>query len=161
MRVYFEKPRTTIGWKGFVNDPGLDGSCDPQPGAAPGPQTAARINEMGLPAGTEMVEMVTPQYLADSGQLGRHRRPHDGKPGPPGTGQRAFDAHGYKNGTDGNFSRRSTHGGGRVPQTFIGVDQEGYACIVQTQGQPSRPRRFARRQRPNYDPISIAERGWG
>ena len=158
MRVYFEKPRTTIGWKGFVNDPGLDGSCDLNQGLRRARKLLQRINEMGLPAGTEMVEMVTPQYLADLvswGAIGArttesqaHRELASGLSMPMG----------YKNGTDGNL-QSAIHAmvAARVPQTFIGVDQEGYACIVQTRGNPLGHIVLRGGKRPNYDPISIAE----
>jgi 3-deoxy-7-phosphoheptulonate synthase len=158
MRVYFEKPRTTIGWKGFINDPDLDGSCDLNQGLRRARRLLQKINEMGLPAGTEMVEMVTPQYLADLvswGAIGArttesqaHRELASGLSMPMG----------YKNGTDGNLqSAINAMVAARVPQTFIGVDQEGYACIVQTRGNPLGHVVLRGGKRPNYDPISIAE----
>jgi 3-deoxy-7-phosphoheptulonate synthase len=158
MRVYFEKPRTTVGWKGFINDPGLDGSCDLNQGLRRARKLLQKINEMGLPAGTEMVEMVTPQYLADLvswGAIGArttesqaHRELASGLSMPMG----------YKNGTDGNL-QSAIHAmvAARVPQTFIGVDQEGYACIVQTKGNPLGHVVLRGGKRPNYDAISIAE----
>ncbi len=158
MRVYFEKPRTTVGWKGFINDPGLDGSCDINQGLRKARQLLQTINEMGLPAGTEMVEMVTPQYVADMvswGAIGArttesqaHRELASGLSMPIG----------FKNSTDGNL-QTAIHAmvAARTPQTFLGVDQEGYSCIIQTNGNPMGHIVLRGGKRPNYDPISIAE----
>jgi len=158
MRVYFEKPRTTVGWKGFINDPGLDGTCDINQGLRQARQLLLTINEMGLPAGTEMVEMVTPQYVADLvswGAIGArttesqaHRELASGLSMPIG----------FKNSTDGNL-QTAIHGmvAARTPQTFLGVDQEGYTCIVQTNGNPRCHIVLRGGKRPNYDPISISE----
>jgi 3-deoxy-7-phosphoheptulonate synthase len=158
MRVYFEKPRTTVGWKGFINDPGLDGGCDINQGLRKARRLLLAINEMGLPAGTEMVEMVTPQYVADLvswGAIGArttesqaHRELASGLSMPIG----------FKNSTDGNL-QTAVHGmvAARTPQTFLGVDQEGYTCIVQTNGNPRCHIVLRGGKRPNYDPISIAE----
>ncbi|MGE5256518.1 MAG: 3-deoxy-7-phosphoheptulonate synthase [Hyphomicrobiales bacterium] len=158
MRVYFEKPRTTVGWKGFINDPSLDGTCDINLGLRKARKLLQAINEMGLPAGTEMVEMVTPQYVADLvswGAIGArttesqaHRELASGLSMPIG----------YKNGTDGNL-QSAIHAmvAARVPQTFLGVDQEGYSCIVRTNGNPVGHIVLRGGRRPNYDAISIAE----
>jgi len=158
MRVYFEKPRTTVGWKGFINDPDLDGACDINQGLRRARLLLQRINEMGLPAGTEMVEMVTPQYVADLvswGAIGArttesqaHRELASGLSMPIG----------FKNSTDGNL-QTAIHAmvAARTPQTFLGVDQEGYTCIVQTTGNPMGHIVMRGGKRPNYDPISIAE----
>jgi 3-deoxy-7-phosphoheptulonate synthase len=158
MRVYFEKPRTTIGWKGFINDPRLDDSCDINLGLRRARKLVQLVNEMGLPAGTEMVEMVTPQYVADLvswGAIGArttesqaHRELASGLSMPIG----------YKNGTDGNL-QSAIHAmvAARVPQTFLGVDQEGYACIIRTGGNPVGHIVLRGGKRPNYDVISIAE----
>ena len=158
MRVYFEKPRTTVGWKGFINDPGLDGSCDINQGLRKARKLLQTINEMGLPAGTEMVEMVTPQYVADLvswGAIGArttesqaHRELASGLSMPIG----------FKNSTDGNL-QTAIHAmvAARTPQTFLGVDQEGYSCIVQTNGNPMGHIVLRGGKRPNYDPISMAE----
>jgi len=158
MRVYFDKPRTTIGWKGLINDPNLDGTCDMNKGLRKARKILQRINEMGIPAGTEMLEMVTPQYVADLvswGAIGArttesqaHRQLASGLSMPIG----------YKNGTDGSLQPAiNAMVAARTPQTFLGVDQEGYTCIIQTNGNPTGHIVLRGGKRPNYDPISIAE----
>jgi 3-deoxy-7-phosphoheptulonate synthase len=158
MRVYFEKPRTTVGWKGFINDPGLDGSCDINLGLRKARKLLQAIGEMGLPAGTEMVEMVTPQYVADLvswGAIGArtsesqaHRELASGLSMPVG----------FKNGTDGNLqSAINAMVAAAAPQTFLGVDQQGFTCIVQTHGNPHCHIVMRGGKRPNFDPISLGE----
>lgn len=158
MRVYFEKPRTTVGWKGFINDPGLDGSCDINAGLRKSRRLLKQIGEMGLPAGTEMVEMVTPQYLADLvswGAIGArtsesqaHRELASGLSMPVG----------FKNGTDGGLEAAiNAMVAAAAPQTFLGIDQEGYSCIIRTGGNPDCHVVLRGGRRPNYDPISVSE----
>jgi 3-deoxy-7-phosphoheptulonate synthase len=158
MRVYFEKPRTTLGWKGLINDPGLDGSCDINQGLRKARSLLKAINALGVPAGTEMLEMVTPQYLADLvswGAIGArtsesqaHRELASGLSMPVG----------FKNGTDGNLlSAIHAMVAARAPQSFLGVDQLGYTGIVSTRGNPWTHIVLRGGKRPNYDPISIAE----
>lgn len=137
MRVYFEKPRTTIGWKGLINDPHLDGSDN----MAIGLQTARRlllaINEMGLPAGTEMLDPITPQYHADlvtwaaigarTTESQTHREMASGLSMPVG----------FKNSTGGNLQVAiDAMESARHPHTFLGIDQEGRTCMVRTTGNP-------------------------
>ena len=86
MRVYFEKPRTTVGWKGLINDPDLDGSFRHRQGPAARAQRAAAINNLGLPAGCEFLDMTTPQYIADLVTWARDRRAHHRKPDPSRAG---------------------------------------------------------------------------
>ena len=77
MRVYFEKPRTTVGWKGLINDPGLDGSFDINRGLRMARQLLLDLNKLGLPTGTEYLDLISPQYLADLiswGAIGARRR---------------------------------------------------------------------------------------
>src|SRR5262245_49077160 len=103
MRVYFEKPRTTVGWKGLINDPNLDGSFSINEGLRVGRQLLLDLNEMGMPAGCEFLDMITPQYIADLvawGAIGArttesqvHRELASGLSCPVG----------FKNGTDGNI----------------------------------------------------------
>jgi 3-deoxy-7-phosphoheptulonate synthase len=158
MRVYFEKPRTTVGWKGFINDPDLDGSCDINLGLRKARKLLQAIGELGIAAGTEMVEMVTPQYVADLvswGAIGArtsesqaHRELASGLSMPVG----------FKNGTDGNLqSAINAMVAAAAPQTFLGVDQQGFTCIVQTHGNPHCHIVMRGGKRPNYDPISLGE----
>ena len=92
MRVYFEKPRTTIGWKGLINDPHLDGSQDIETGLKIARKLLLDITGLGLPAATEFLDPIVPQYIADLVTLGGDRRAHDGIADAPRNGQRPFDA---------------------------------------------------------------------
>ena len=92
MRVYFEKPRTTVGWKGLINDPHLDGSFDINAGLRRARRLLSTSTELGLPAGCEFLDPITPAVHRRPGLLGRDRRPHDGEPGPPRAGLRPLDA---------------------------------------------------------------------
>ena len=137
MRVYFEKPRTTLGWKGLINDPHLDGTFDIAAGLRLARRILLVIADMGLPAATEMLEPITPQYIADLITLASigarttesptHRQMASGLSMPVG----------YKNGTDGSMqvaidallAARNSH-------SFLGIDPDGKTCIVNTQGNP-------------------------
>ncbi len=137
MRVYFEKPRTTVGWKGLINDPHLDGSFDIPTGLRTARRILIEINEMGLPAATEMLDPITPQYTADlvtwasigarTTESQTHRQMASGLSMPVG----------FKNATDGNlqiaidamYSARTEH-------SFLGIDTTGRLCIVNTAGNP-------------------------
>lgn len=137
MRTYFEKPRTTIGWKGLVNDPHLDGSCCVEEGLALARQLLLEINDLGLPCATEFLDPVTPQYLADAvswAAIGArttesqtHREMASGLSMPVG----------FKNGTDGSHSVAIE---GMVsaahPHSFLGIDSHGTAAVVKTAGNP-------------------------
>ena len=158
MRVYFEKPRTTVGWKGLINDPNLDGTCDMIAGLKKARRMLLKINEMGLPAATEMLEMVTPQYVADlvswsaigarTTESPTHRELASGLSMPVG----------FKNGTDGNLSSAiNAVVAARAKQTFLGIDQSGQTSIVKTTGNPNCHVVLRGGPRPNYDPISIEE----
>jgi len=158
MRVYFEKPRTTVGWKGLISDPGLDGACDMRAGLTKARGLLMRIAEMGLPTATEMLETITPQYLADlvcwaaigarTTESQTHREMASGLSMPVG----------FKNGTDGNIATAiNAMLASRVPQTFLGIDQDGHTCIVQTGGNPWGHIVLRGGKRPNYDPISLEE----
>ncbi len=137
MRVYFEKPRTTIGWKGLINDPRLDGTFDMDAGLHLARRILLRITEMGLPAGTEMLDPITPQYVADLvswASLGArtiesqtHRQMASGLSMPVG----------YKNGTDGNLQMAlDAMQAARHTHTFLGIDGDGRTCVVHTKGNP-------------------------
>lgn len=137
MRVYFEKPRTTIGWKGLINDPHLNGTFDIAAGLFKAREILLRVTEMGMPAATEMLDPITPQYTADlvswasigarTTESQTHRQMASGLSMPVG----------YKNATDGNlqiaFDALMAAG---HSHNFLGIDQEGRTCIIQTKGNP-------------------------
>lgn len=158
MRVYFEKPRTSVGWKGLINDPNLDGSCDINKGLRKARQILLQITEMGMPAAVEMLETITPQYLADliswaaigarTSESQMHREMASGLSMPVG----------FKNATDGNLSSAiNAMVAARTPQTFLGIDQTGRTSIVKTSGNPLTHIVLRGGLRPNYDFISIEE----
>lgn len=137
MRVYFEKPRTTLGWKGLINDPNLDGTFDIAAGLRLARRILLVINDMGLPAATEMLEPITPQYIADLITLASigarttesptHRQMASGLSMPVG----------YKNGTDGSLQVAiDALFAARGPHSFLGIDGEGKTCIINTKGNP-------------------------
>ncbi len=158
MRVYFEKPRTTVGWKGLINDPNLDGSCDIHAGLRKARKILLKITEMGLPTATEFLEAITPQYIADlvcwaavgarTTESQTHREMASGLSMPVG----------FKNGTDGNLaSAVNALIASRAPQGFLGIDRDGYPSVVKTAGNPYGHLVLRGGRRPNYDPISIEE----
>ncbi len=158
MRVYFEKPRTTVGWKGLINDPYLDGTCDMTAGLRNARGLLRQINEMGLPAATEMLDTITAQYVADlvswsaigarTSESQTHRELASGLSMPVG----------FKNSTDGNLSSAiNALMAARAPQSFLGIDQDGKTCVVKTNGNPWVHIVLRGGKRPNYDPISLEE----
>ncbi len=158
MRVYFEKPRTTVGWKGLINDPFLDGTCDMGCGLQEARKILLELGELGLPTATEMLETITPQYLADlvswacigarTTESQTHREMASGLSMPVG----------FKNGTDGNLSAAiNAMVASRQRQSFLGIDHDGRTCIVQTSGNQWGHLVVRGGKRPNYDPISVAE----
>ena len=138
MRVYFEKPRTTIGWKGLVMDPHLDGTNDIATGLRVGRAFLRDVLDLGLPTSTEFLDPITPQYVADLvcwGAIGArttesqtHRQMASGLSMPIG----------FKNGTDGNLQTtvNAIKAAGQ-PQTFLGINLEGAASAVRTRGNPN------------------------
>lgn len=137
MRVYFEKPRTTVGWKGMINDPHLDGSFAIETGLRRARDLLQRINEMGLPAGCEFLDTTTPQYFADLvswGAIGArttesqiHRELASGLSCPVG----------FKNGTDGSVTvALDAVQAASQPHHFLAVTKEGRAAIAETAGNP-------------------------
>ncbi|KXW57942.1 phospho-2-dehydro-3-deoxyheptonate aldolase, Phe-sensitive [Ferrovum myxofaciens] len=135
MRVYFEKPRTTVGWKGLINDPALDGSFKINEGLRVARRLLLTINEMGVPAGTEFLDLITPQYLADLiswGAIGArttesqvHRELASGLSCPVG----------FKNGTDGNLRIAvDAIRAAQQPHHFLSVTKAGRSAIVATRG---------------------------
>ncbi|MDE2837207.1 MAG: 3-deoxy-7-phosphoheptulonate synthase [Chloroflexota bacterium] len=137
MRVYFEKPRTSVGWKGLINDPNLDGSFDISSGLYRARRLLIQLTEMGVLAGTELLDPITPQYLGDlvtwaaigarTTESQTHREMASGLSMPVG----------FKNGTDGNsqiaIDAMKT---ARAPHAFLGIDRQGRTCIVSTNGNP-------------------------
>ncbi len=158
MRVYFEKPRTTIGWKGMINDPHMNGSCDMNEGLRRARRLLLEITAMGLPTATEMLDPITPQYLAGlvcwsaigarTTESQTHREMASGLSMPVG----------FKNCTDGSLSK-AIHAmvAARTPQSFIGVDPDGRCCIVSTTGNPWTHIVLRGGRRPNYDSVSVEE----
>ena len=138
MRVYFEKPRTTTGWKGFINDPHLDDSCDMGHGLRAARQLLLQIAELGLPIATEFLDPIVPQYTADliswaaigarTTESQTHREMASGLSMPVG----------FKNGTDGNVQVAiNAIKSASIPHRFLGIDPEGYTTVVTTEGNPN------------------------
>jgi 3-deoxy-7-phosphoheptulonate synthase len=159
MRVYFEKPRTTIGWKGLINDPHMDGSCEIEEGVRIGRKLLLEINELGLPAATEFLDPIVPQYIDDqitwaaigarTTESQTHREMASGLSMPVG----------FKNGTDGSLQIAiDAMGSARTGHSFLGIDQEGFTSVVRTRGNADGHVVLrGGRARTNYDPQSIAE----
>jgi 3-deoxy-7-phosphoheptulonate synthase len=157
MRVYFEKPRTTVGWKGLINDPHLDDTFDISEGLRIARRILVRVANLGLPAATEMLEPITPQYIADLITLASigarttesptHRQMASGLSMPVG----------YKNGTDGSLQvALDAMTAARTPHSFLGIDNEGRTGIVQSKGNPWGCLILrGGRSGPNYSPDSI------
>jgi 3-deoxy-7-phosphoheptulonate synthase len=159
MRVYFEKPRTTVGWKGLINDPHLDGTFDIPEGLRRARKLLLEINEMGMPCATEMLDPVTPQYTADlvtwasigarTTESQTHRQMASGLSMPVG----------FKNATDGNLQIAiDAMFSARTPHSFLGIDVEGHLCIVNTTGN-SQGHIILRggRTGTNYDPQTVQD----
>ncbi|MFI9592157.1 3-deoxy-7-phosphoheptulonate synthase [Nonomuraea sp. NPDC052265] len=159
MRVYFEKPRTTIGWKGLINDPDIDGGHDVQRGLRLARTVLLDVLDTGLPVGCEFLEPTSPQYIADAvtwGAIGArtpesqvHRQLTSGLSMPVG----------FKNATDGDVQvaidgvKAASH-----PQVFFGIDDEGRAAVVSTTGNPDcHVILRGGRTGPNYDPQSVGD----
>ncbi|QFT85589.1 Phospho-2-dehydro-3-deoxyheptonate aldolase, Tyr-sensitive [Halomonas sp. THAF12] len=158
MRVYFEKPRTTVGWKGLINDPHLNGSFEIEEGLHIARRLLVELAEMGLPLATEALDPISPQYLQDciswsaigarTTESQTHREMASGLSGPVG----------FKNGTDGsldvavNALQSVAH-----PHNFLGIDQAGKVAIIRTRG--NRYGHVVLRGgngKPNYDSVSVA-----
>ena len=157
MRVYFEKPRTTVGWKGLINDPDLDGSFQINKGLRIGRELLLRINDLGVPAGVEFLDVVTPQYLADLvswGAIGArttesqiHRELASGLSCPVG----------FKNGTDGNLKIAvDAIQAARHEHCFLAYTQAGHSAIFTTSGNEDTHVILRGGKEPNYDAQSVA-----
>lgn len=158
-RAYFEKPRTTVGWRGMINDPLMDGTYEMAEGLRRARQLLARVTEMGLPVATELLDTATHDYYADLVSFGAigarttesqpHRAMASGLPLPVG----------FKNATDGGvqvaldamISASASH-------SYIGFDDDGHSCVVKTHGNPdtSLILRGGRQSQPNFDRVSVA-----
>lgn len=159
MRVYFEKPRTTVGWKGLINDPHLNDTFDLATGLKLARQILLNVNKHGVPAATEMLEPITPQYIADlitvasigarTTESPTHRQMASGLSMPVG----------FKNSTEGSLEVAiNAMKAARAEHRFLGINNEGKTCIVTTAGNDTghlilRGGRLG----PNYDAESIAE----
>ncbi len=159
MRVYFEKPRTTVGWKGLINDPGMDGSYDVERGLRTARALLLDINALGLAVGGEFLEPTSPQYIADTiawGAIGArttesqiHRQLASGLSMPVG----------FKNGTDGNVQAAIDGVKAAAAQhVFFGIDGLGRGAVVETAGNPDCHLILRGGSTgPNYDADSVAE----
>lgn len=156
MRVYFEKPRTTVGWKGLINDPELDGSFNINKGLRIARSLLLEINAMGLPAGCEFLDMITPQYIADLvswGAIGArttesqvHRELASGLSCPVG----------FKNGTDGNVRIAvDAMKAASQPHHFLSVTKAGHSAIVSTLGNEDCHVILRGGKAPNFDAASV------
>ena len=159
MRTYFEKPRTTVGWKGLINDPHLDGSHDIETGLRLARRFLRDVTALGMPCATEFLEPISPQYTADLitwGAIGArttesqiHRQLASGLSMPIG----------FKNGTDGGLQvALDAASAASAPQAFLGIGADGRASLVSTTGNPDTSiilRGGA--DGPNYDAAHVAE----
>ena len=158
MRVYFEKPRTTVGWKGLINDPHLDGSFDIEGGLHTARQLLVDLSEMGIPLATEALDPISPQYIGDTfswAAIGArttesqtHREMASGLSVPVG----------FKNGTDGSLltsinAMQAAASGHR----FMGINSEGQVALLTTQGNPNGHVILRGGKQTNYDSVSVAE----
>jgi 3-deoxy-7-phosphoheptulonate synthase len=157
MRVYFEKPRTTVGWKGLINDPELNGTFNINKGLRTARKLLLDINTMGLPAATEFLDMITPQYIADLmswGAIGArttesqvHRELASGLSCPVG----------FKNGTDGTIKVAvDAIGAANASHHFLSVNKFGHSAIVETAGNPDCHIILRGGKKPNYSAEHVA-----
>lgn len=139
MRTYFEKPRTTVGWKGLINDPHLDGTCDIATGMELARTILLKINQSGMPCATELLDPISPQYIADliswsaigarTTESQTHRELASGVSMPVG----------FKNGTEGSLQVAvNAMTSARAPHHFVGINAEGQTAIIRTAGNPDR-----------------------
>ena len=157
MRVYFEKPRTTVGWKGLINDPHMDDTFDINTGLRRARKMLLDVANLGLPAATELLEPITPQYIADlitltaigarTTESPTHRQMASGLSMPVG----------YKNSTEGELQvAMDAMVSARSPHSFLGIDPDGHISIVKTAGNPyGHIVLRGGRNGPNYDDASI------
>ncbi|GAB5441632.1 MAG: 3-deoxy-7-phosphoheptulonate synthase [Fuerstiella sp.] len=159
MRVYFEKPRTTTGWKGLINDPHLNDTFDLPTGLKLARDILLEVNAAGVPAATEMLEPITPQYIADlitvasigarTTESQTHRQMASGLSMPVG----------FKNSTEGSFEvAANAMKAARAPHRFLGIDADGNTCVVSTRGNDMGHLILrGGNGGPNYDAESVAQ----
>ncbi|MEQ9889466.1 3-deoxy-7-phosphoheptulonate synthase [Pectobacterium zantedeschiae] len=158
MRVYFEKPRTTVGWKGLINDPFMDGSFDVESGLHIARGLLLELVNMGLPLATEALDPNSPQYLGDlfswsaigarTTESQTHREMASGLSMPVG----------FKNGTDGSLGTAiNAMRAAAMPHRFVGINQTGQVCLLQTQGNVDGHVILRGGKKPNYSAQDVAE----
>jgi 3-deoxy-7-phosphoheptulonate synthase len=160
MRVYFEKPRTTVGWKGLINDPHMDGTFDMEAGLHIARELLLQLTQIGLPLATEALDPNNPQYIGDlfswsaigarTTESQTHREMASGLSMPVG----------FKNGTDGSLSTAiNAMRAAAMPHRFMGINQAGQVCLLQTQGNPWGHVILRGGKTPNYhaDDVSACE----
>ncbi len=158
MRVYFEKPRTTVGWKGLINDPHLDDSFDIETGLSHARELLVWLAELGMPTGTEALDPISPQYLSDlftwsaigarTTESQTHREMSSG----------LSTAVGFKNGTDGNLEVAiNAMQSAANPHSFLGIDSHGKATVLKTRGNAyGHVILRGGNQGPNYDSVNVS-----
>jgi len=158
MRVYFEKPRTTVGWKGLINDPHMDGSFDVEAGLKIARHLLLELVNLGLPLATEALDPNSPQYLGDlfswsaigarTTESQTHREMASGLSMPVG----------FKNGTDGSLGTAiNAMRAAAMPHRFVGINQAGQVCLLQTKGNPDGHVILRGGKAPNYSPEDVAQ----
>ena len=158
MRVYFEKPRTTVGWKGLINDPRMDDSFQIEEGMCLARRLLVDLNELGLPCGTEALDPITPQYLGDliswsaigarTTESQTHREMASGLSSPVG----------FKNGTDGALEvALNAMLSAAQPHAFLGINGAGQVAVTHTRGNPLGHLILRGGAVPNYDSVAVAQ----
>ncbi len=158
MRVYFEKPRTTVGWKGLINDPRMDDSFRIDEGLHVARRLLVDLNDLGLPCGTEALDPITPQYLGDliawsaigarTTESQTHRELASGLSSPVG----------FKNSTDGNLEvALNAMLSAAQPHAFLGINGDGQVAVTQTRGNAFGHLILRGGTVPNYDSVAVAE----
>ncbi|WP_341528887.1 3-deoxy-7-phosphoheptulonate synthase [Nostoc sp. UHCC 0302] len=156
MRVYFEKPRTTVGWKGLINDPDMDDSFHVEKGLLIARSLLLKITELGLPTGTEALDPIIPQYISElitwsaigarTTESQTHREMASGLSMPVG----------FKNGTDGNIQvALNALQSARNPHNFLGINQNGQVSVFQTKGNAYGHVILRGGNQPNFDPDNV------
>lgn len=156
MRVYFEKPRTTVGWKGLINDPHMDGSFDVESGLRKARELLIYLTELGLPLATEALDPISPQYLAElfswsaigarTTESQTHREMASGLSMPIG----------FKNGTNGSLGVAiNALQSAESPHRFMGINRQGQVALITTSGNPDGHVILRGGAQPNYDSVNI------